>query len=178
MDSSVALIASLSFLSVYSYFVYPLVLLAARKSPLAARAGRKGRTPSASGAYEPGISMIITAHNEQDRIRPKLDNSLGIAYDPGRLEIIVASDASTDGTDSIVASFPGVKLVRVAERKGKEHAQRHGIMHSTGEILVFTDVATLLDRDALSLLVRNFRDPAVGALSSTDRMIDDQGSPS
>src|SRR5690606_27354791 len=146
--------------------------------PLAARAGRKGRTPSASGAYEPGISMIITAHNEQDRNRPKLENSLGIAYDPGRLEIIVASDASTDGTDSFEASFPGVKLVRVAERKGKEHAQRHGIMHSTGEILVFTDVATLLDRDALSLLVRNFRDPAVGALSSTDRMIDDQGSPS
>lgn len=177
MDANIAWIGSLIFLSVYSYFIYPLVLMAARRSPFAAKPSKAlSQAGSAGdGVFEPKISLLITAHNEQERIRVKIENSLGLEYDPRSLEIIVASDASTDETDSIVSSYPGVKLVRVTERKGKEHAQKHGIMHSSGEILVFTDVATLLDKDALRLLARNFRDPAIGAISSTDKMIDENG---
>jgi glycosyltransferase involved in cell wall biosynthesis len=210
MTTTVILIGALAFLSAYSYFVYPLVLLAARKAPFAAgrHAGRRmavqgvaalrsahgGSAASGSGPavaladaewypdqeppFEPKISLLITAHNEQDRIRAKIENSLILDYDPRRLEIIVASDGSTDGTEAIVATYPEVKLVRVPQRKGKEHAQKHGILGSSGEILVFTDVATMLDKDALRLLAENFRDSAVGALSSTDRMIGEDGKPS
>jgi cellulose synthase/poly-beta-1,6-N-acetylglucosamine synthase-like glycosyltransferase len=161
----------LAFLSIYSYCVYPLVLLAARRL-----AGRP--IPPPAGPEDPRISLIITAHNESERIRPKLENSLALAYDPGRLEILVASDASSDGTDAIVEGFPSVKLVRVEQRRGKEHAQKHAILRSQGDILVFTDVGTHLDRDALRLLARNFRDPKVGAMSSTDRMVGEDGRPS
>lgn len=205
MNATVLLIASLAFLSAYSYFIYPLVLLVARNTPFAARKtpfrsrnspgkhSRKALTDRETSAvrpggivaeigedvpFEPRISLLITAHNEQDRIRTKIENSLKLDYHPDRLEIIVASDASTDDTESIVESYPALKLVRVTQRKGKEHAQKHGILHSTGEILVFTDVATLLDKDALRLLADNFRDPAVGALSSEDRMINEDGTPS
>ncbi|HKP97271.1 MAG TPA: glycosyltransferase [Fibrobacteria bacterium] len=172
-------IGALAFLSAYSYFIYPLILLVARKSAIAARTqGGKHPPFTEEIPFEPRISLLITAHNEEDRIRAKLENSLKLEYDPECLEIIVCSDASTDGTEAAVAAYPGVRLVRVGERRGKEHAQKHGILHSTGEILVFTDVATLLDRDALRLLARNFRDPAVGALSSTDRMIGEDGNPS
>ncbi|MDB5103896.1 MAG: glycosyl transferase, family 2 [Fibrobacteres bacterium] len=245
MTTTVFLIGVLAFLSVYSYFIYPLVLLAARKAPFAARniarreaavrgprsdqarasegdavlataglsdpfgahgglahdnagsAGPRGN-PADGIAYplhardgvvlmggeygnprfEPRISLIITAHNEQDRIRAKLENSVTLDYDPERLEIIVASDASTDSTEEIAASYPGVKIAKVAVRKGKEHAQKHGILGSTGEILVFSDVATLLDKEALRLLVRQFEDPTIGALSSTDKMIGEDGKPS
>ena len=168
----------LAFLSIYSYGVYPLVLLAARRI-----AGRQESGPRlASDRPAPGeavrISLIITAHNESERIRPKLENSLALSYDAGRLEILVASDASSDGTDAIVEGFPGIKLVRVEDRKGKEHAQKQAILRSTGDVLVFTDVGTHLDRDALRLLARNFSDPRVGAMSSTDRMVGEDGRPS
>src|SRR6185369_16190591 len=162
MNATLFLIV-LVFLSVYSYCVYPLVLVAARK--LAGRPGpdsdsaspptpRGHGVPLANGAEAavahsarkeeaPRMSLIITAHNESERIRPKLENSLTLDYDLGWLEILVASDASTDGTDAIVEGFPGVKLVRVEERKGKEHAQKQAILRSTGDVLVFTDVGTL-----------------------------------
>ena len=181
MNPTLALF-SLAFLSVYSYCVYPLVLMAARKvsgrsaSP-AARATAGGAAPERAGEA-PRMSLIITAHNESERIRAKLENSLALDYDPGRLEIWVASDASSDGTDAIVESFPEAKLVRVEERRGKEHAQKQAILRSTGDVLVFTDVGTLLDREALRLLARSFQDARVGALSSTDRMMDEDGKPS
>lgn len=176
MTITVFWIGALAFLSAYSYFIYPLVLLVARKTSPAAR-HRRSSVRDGIG-YEPRISLLITAHNEEDRIRAKIENSLAIDYDPDCLEIIICSDASTDGTEAIVSSYPGVRLVRVADRKGKEHAQKHGILGSSGEILVFSDVATLLDPDALHLLARNFRDPAVGALSSTDKIIGEDGNPS
>jgi cellulose synthase/poly-beta-1,6-N-acetylglucosamine synthase-like glycosyltransferase len=171
MDSKWFAIAVLMFLSVYSYCVYPLVLMA-----VGAALPRRRREPAASAAaapagFAPRVSLIVTAHNEEERIRPKLENSLALDYPEGGLEIIVASDACTDGTEAVARSFPGVRVARVEMRKGKEHAQKHAIAESTGEILVFSDVATLLDKDALRLLVRNFSDPSVGALSSTDRMI-------
>jgi cellulose synthase/poly-beta-1,6-N-acetylglucosamine synthase-like glycosyltransferase len=203
MTATLILMAILAFLSVYSYFIYPLVLIIARRAAGAAgtrrpvsalgsasRSGllKPGVRPAGfevrDGApwdevpYEPRISLLITAHNEEARIRAKIENSLKLAYDPAKLEILVASDASTDNTDAIVATYPTVKLVRVALRKGKEHAQKHGILASTGDILVFSDVATLLDGDALRLLARNFRDPAIGALSSTDKLIAEDGKPS
>jgi cellulose synthase/poly-beta-1,6-N-acetylglucosamine synthase-like glycosyltransferase len=183
MPIIVVLIGALAFLSVYSYFVYPLVLLAARHGPFGmgrrtAGLKRANGTPGSDGAAGPRVSLIITAHNEEDRIRAKIENSLGLEYPAGLLEIIVASDGSTDGTEAIVAAFPEVKLVRVTDRKGKEHAQKHGIKESTGEVLVFTDVATMLDRSSVKLLARHFEDPDIGALSSTDRMIGEDGKPS
>ena len=173
MNGNSLAIGSLVFLSLYSYFIYPLVLLVARRV--------RGPTTPPSRALPPGapeakVSLIITAFNEQERIRAKIENSLELAYPRERLEIIVASDASTDRTDAIVAEFPGVKLVRVAERKGKEHAQKRAILESSGSLVIFTDVATLLDPDAVDRLAAAFRDPGVGAISSTDRLLEEDGS--
>jgi glycosyltransferase involved in cell wall biosynthesis len=121
------------------------------------------------------MSLIITVHNEEARLPIKLDNSLALDYPEDLLEIIVASDASTDATDAIALSHPRVRLSRVEERKGKEHAQNRAIGDSRGAVLVFTDVATLLNPDALLLLARNFGDPGVGAVSSEDRVVGEGG---
>ncbi len=147
----------------YSYFVYPLILWVWRALAGSRKVERR--------AIEPRISLIITAYNEEDKIRAKLENSAQIQYPPDKLEIIVASDASTDGTDSIVRDFSRARLCRSPERRGKEHAQKRAIAESRGEILVFTDAATLLEPEALELLVRNFADPHVGAVSSKDVML-------
>ena len=152
----------------YSYFIYPVLLklLPARKI-----------TEFTGNKSLPALSLIITAHNEEGPIREKLENTLQIDYPADLLGIIVASDFSTDETDNIVESYAekGVRLVRADQRKGKEYAQLCAIRASKGEILVFSDVATQIPADALRLLAKRFADPKVGALSSEDQFVSNDG---
>ena len=153
---------------VYAYLGYPLCLWVL--SRVVSRDVRRAD-------WTPSVSFVITAHNEARRIGEKIENTLALRYPPGRMEIIVASDCSTDGTDDIVRAYghAGVRLVRNPERRGKEAAQRLAVEASSGEILVFSDVATVLEPDAVEIIVRNFADPTVGCVSSTDRLLDVDG---
>jgi glycosyltransferase involved in cell wall biosynthesis len=155
-------------LVLYAYLGYPACL---------AILGRLRTRPVRTGEVTPRVSLVITAHNEEARIREKLENALGQEYPADRLEIIVASDCSTDGTDAIVGSYRarGVRLVRSPERRGKEAAQALAVEAATGEILVFSDVATALRPDGVSRIVRSFADPTVGCVSSIDRFVDPDG---
>lgn len=158
-----------AFGALFSYFIYPLILRAMPVRQEHAGIERKKGT-------ELPVSLIVTAHNEAHRIREKIENCLALAYP--NLEIIIASDASDDGTDEIVAEYSGkgVRLARAAERKGKEHAQLQAIKAATGHVLVFSDVATTIPEDAISRMVSYFSDPRVGAVSSEDRFISRDGS--
>ena len=121
------------------------------------------------------VSFVITAHNEASRVAAKIENTLAQDY-AGSLEILVASDCSSDRTDDIVRAFgPRVQLIRTPERRGKEAAQRVAIQHASGEILIFSDVATALAPDGVSRIVANFADPSVGCVSSIDRFVDADG---
>jgi len=157
-------------LSVYSYFLYPLLL-----AVLHAGWRRPAPQVTAPAAAIP-LTVVVTAYNEQARIRAKIDNTLALDF-PG-LEMIVASDCSSDATDSIVREYAarGVQLVRAPERLGKENAQLHAIRAARGEVIVFSDVATQIPPDALRTLVEYFRNPGIGAVSSEDRFITAAGS--
>ena len=127
----------------YAYLGYPLTLMV-----LALFRNR----PIRKGDITPNISFIITAYNEEKRIREKIENTLKQDYPKDRLEIFVASDCSEDRTDEIVKSLgsEGVRLVRADRRSGKEAAQKLAVNEATGEILVFSDVATILPPNASS----------------------------
>jgi cellulose synthase/poly-beta-1,6-N-acetylglucosamine synthase-like glycosyltransferase len=152
----------------YAYAGYPLIL--AVLSVVRNRSVLKGN-------ITPTVAFIITAYNEERRIVEKLQNSLELDYPRDRLDIVVASDCSTDSTDNIVRGYAeaGIRLVRAAERKGKEAAQKLAVSQSSGEILVFSDTATMLSKDAITNIVKPFNDPSVGCVSSVDRFIDDAG---
>jgi cellulose synthase/poly-beta-1,6-N-acetylglucosamine synthase-like glycosyltransferase len=161
-------------LGIFSYFLYPLLLVF-----LVRRGGHREPVPVSAGgeAVLPTLTIIVTAYNERARIREKIDNTLAIDYP--NLEIIIASDCSTDETDAIVGEYAarGVKLVRAPERLGKENAQGCAIRAASGAVLVFSDVATQIPVDALRKLAAYFNDPQVGAVSSEDRFISaDDGS--
>jgi hypothetical protein len=160
---SVALVA-------YAYFGYPCGLW------LLARVRRRPAPPAPAPGWTPRVSFIVTAHDEAARIREKIENTLAQEYPADALEVIVASDCSTDGTDAIVRAYePRVRLVRLARRQGKEAAQQQAIASASGEILVFSDVATALRPDGVATLVAEFADPSVGCASSVDRFVDGQG---
>jgi cellulose synthase/poly-beta-1,6-N-acetylglucosamine synthase-like glycosyltransferase len=140
---------------IYTYAGYPV---------LAILFGRVRRMNVAKGAYEPAVSIIIAAHNESRSIRATLENKLQLGYAPGRVQIIVVSDASTDGTDAIAREFEsaGVIVLRQEPRRGKTAALNLAATHATGEVLVFADANSIYASDALRMLTRNFHDPAVG----------------
>jgi cellulose synthase/poly-beta-1,6-N-acetylglucosamine synthase-like glycosyltransferase len=154
----------------YAYLGYPLALLLL---------SRIRNHPVRKGSDVPFVSVIVAARNEEQRIRGKIENTLAQDYRSESLEVIVASDCSTDRTEAIVSEYSGrVRLVRSPERRGKEAAQHLAVLAARGDILVFTDTATALAPHGISRIVTNFADPSVGCVSSIDRYIDHDGSSS
>lgn len=113
----------------------------------------------------PNISVIIAAYNEEDSIAARLDNVLGLDYPADKLQVLVASDGSTDATERIVTGYEdrGVILLSLP-RRGKIHALNDTVIKATGEILVFSDANSMYEKKALRELVANFADPDVGGV--------------
>ena len=149
----------------YVYIAYPLILWIVTR--------RSART-SRNEALTPRVSLVIAAFNEEKLIEAKLQNSLSLDYPRDRLEILVASDGSTDRTDEIVGRFreQGVVLHRIEGRRGKTRALNQTVPLTTGEILVLSDANTFYRPDALRKLTRHFTDRSVGAVSGDVRLID------
>lgn len=129
-------------------------------------------------AILPRVSIIIAARNEEANIGAKLENALSLDYPKEKLEIVVASDASTDRTDEIVQGFSdhGVVLYRQMERQGKTRAQYRAVSASSGEILVMSDATTMYQSDVIHKLVRNFADPSVGCVAGQLIYVDGKAS--
>ena len=155
----------------FAYFGYPfsLYLLSIFRRKVVKKAN-----------FFPRVTMIITAHNEEKRIKDKLDNTLVLEYPGEKLQILVASDGSTDQTNAIVKDYEkkGIELLAIGERRGKEKAQKEAVKRANGEVIIFTDVATHLSPVGLKEIIFNFADPSVGCVSSEDRLIGRDGKPS
>lgn len=141
----------------YVYVAYPLVLHA--WSAVAKKA-------IAAAPYEPTVCLLIAANDEAAVIGRKLRNSISLDYPSDRLQIVVASDGSQDGTDDIVRGYgPRVQLLSHHPRRGKIAAINDAMRSIDAEIVVLSDANTFLRPDAVRKLVRNFADPEVGAVS-------------
>jgi hypothetical protein len=116
---------------------------------------------------EPTVTIIVSAHNEADRVERRLRNLLALDYPADRLEIILGSDGSTDDTVERARAFEsaGVVVKEFTKRRGKPATLNALVPRATGEIVVFADARQRFDRMALRALVANFADPGVGAVS-------------
>lgn len=154
---------------IYVYIGYPLLVYAvSRLRPLAIK----------KSFHEPIVTVLITAYNEERDLGAKLENTLLIDYPKERLEILVASDCSTDRTDEIVKSYAsrGVKLYRQPERLGKTMAQNRAVERATGEIILFSDATTDYAADVLKQMLPNFADESIGCVAGKLVYIDESGS--
>ncbi|MCD6162705.1 MAG: glycosyltransferase family 2 protein [candidate division Zixibacteria bacterium] len=122
--------------------------------------------------YYPEVSLIITAYNEEKRIKQKIENTLALSYPKEKLDIIVVSDGSTDRTEEIISQFQsrGVRLHSIPSRHGKHYGQNEGIKIAKYDILVFTDAATFLENNAIEKISRNFADSKIGCVSGFDKI--------
>ena len=123
----------------------------------------------ARAAIRPTVTVVIAAYNEARGIRAKLDNISSLQYSEGLVDVIVTSDASSDGTDEIVKTYDPnrVRLIRVEGRRGKTACQNVAMQSATGEIVVFTDATTRIEPHALTALTANFADQSVGCAAGS-----------
>jgi len=148
---------SLSFIF-YTYIGYPFILWVWAKIRI---------RPVDKKYIEPFVSIVIAAFNEERFISQKLTNCLQLDYPKDKLEIIVVSDASNDGTNEIIKRFQtkGVRVLSYPERKGKPTALNLGVAETRGEIILFTDARQILDKSSIRELVANFSDSQIGSVS-------------
>jgi cellulose synthase/poly-beta-1,6-N-acetylglucosamine synthase-like glycosyltransferase len=137
------------------------------------------RTVRRQSGYQPSVTILIAAYNEEDCIASTLENKLALEYPGEKLEIIVVSDESGDRTDAIVNSFADkrVRLLRQVPRSGKTSALNLAVPLAQGDILVFSDANSMYAEDALQRLVENFADPAVGYVTGKMIYTDPDGTP-
>jgi glycosyltransferase involved in cell wall biosynthesis len=126
--------------------------------------------PHRTGDITPTVSVLIAAHNEEDSIGDKVRSMLELDYPKDQLQIVVASDGSTDRTADIIRTFEDPRVIALdLPRGGKAAALNTGVNHCSGDILVFSDANSMFGNDALRLLVRPFADDSVGGVAGDQR---------
>jgi cellulose synthase/poly-beta-1,6-N-acetylglucosamine synthase-like glycosyltransferase len=149
---------------VYAYAGYPLVLIFLRifihrrvkKSPI-----------------EPYVTLVVPAYNESRVIEAKIRNSASLDYPAEKLEVLIASDGSSDSTVDVARKLSDGSRIRVLafpENRGKVSVLNDAVREAKGEIIVFSDAAAILKSDSIRQLVANFADPKVGAVSGIYRV--------
>lgn len=148
------LVASL----LYTYLLYPILVGITYLF--------KAKVKQPSSLYQrPKLSIIIPAYNEEDVIEKKIKNTLSLNYPLEDLQIIIVADGSTDNTVKIAQQFSTVEVLFYSERLGKSSSINHAMEFVKHPITVFTDANTLLNTDALQLMVQHYSNPEVGAVS-------------
>jgi biofilm PGA synthesis N-glycosyltransferase PgaC len=172
----------------YVYAGYPLLLgawawiVAGRVKPAATTIGDVRRADGRRGRFEPsetddlpGVSIVIAARNEARRLPARIENLLASEYPADRLQIIVASDGSTDDTVDALAPYRDRIELLLLPPAGKASALNAAVAHARRRILVFADARQRFAPDAIRRMVSHFRDPRIGAVSG-ELLIDGSGS--
>jgi poly-beta-1,6-N-acetyl-D-glucosamine synthase len=132
--------------------------------------------PACSDDHFPKVSVLLSARNEQKDIGWKVAETLSWNYPSGQLEMLVASDASDDGTDDVLRNVadPRFRYLRLERRQGKNEALNRLSEIATGDLLFFSDVNAHIEPDSLRKVVRYFADPRVGCVTGSECTIREQ----
>lgn len=145
----------------YAYVGYPLIVWV-----LSRCFGERRRALADAQDDLPSVSLLIAAYNEEAVIEERIQTALKTAYPADKLEIVIASDGSSDATPEIVRRFAGrgVRLLDYPERRGKATVLNSAFTEVTGEIVVLSDANTHTEPEAMRRIVRRFREPQVGVV--------------
>ncbi len=150
--------ASLGVVTGYVYVGYPMTVVAL---------SRRKAVESLDSSTPPFVSVVVAAFNECDSIAGKVRNLLSLEYPADRIQFVIVTDGSDDGTEAVARRESGgrVRVLHRPGREGKARAMERGVEASKGDVIVFMDANNLCPPDAISELVRPFADPQVGAVT-------------
>src|SRR5687768_7110236 len=162
LELAIAVAAAPLAIAAYAYVGYPAIVW------ILSRQRRLDRRDNSF--VWPEVTVTVPVYNAVSTIGTTLEGLLKLDYPRERLQLLVLSDASTDGTDAVVAGFAsrGVELLRAPERRGKTAAENAALASARGEILVNVDATVVVPPDSLKHLVAAFQDPTVGVASGRD----------
>lgn len=149
--------------ALYAYVAYPAIIwVVARKRPMRHAVDKIGDWPV--------VTVTLPVYNEVSTIRATLERLLEVDYPTDRLQLLVLSDASHDGTDDIVREFAprGIELLRAPSRRGKTAAENAAVAVARGDIIVNIDATVVVPAGSLKRLIRAFDDLTVGVASGRD----------
>lgn len=121
-------------------------------------------------SYEPTVTLLVAAYNEEAWVEKKVRNSLELEYPPEKLKLIWVTDGSDDGTTARMKQFPRLIQLHKPERRGKMAAINRGMRFVHTEIVVFSDANTMLSRRAIREMIPFFQDPGVGCVCGERRV--------
>jgi cellulose synthase/poly-beta-1,6-N-acetylglucosamine synthase-like glycosyltransferase len=156
------------FIVFYSYFGYGMLiwLLVSLRRFFSKNSG------SQLGAdFEPEVSLIITAFNEEDFIEKKILNSLDLDYPAEKLRLIIITDGSDDKTPEIIRHYPQIELLHQPERRGKVAAMNRAVKSVRTPYMVFSDANTLLNRACLKQMLKHYANPKVGGVAGEKKIL-------
>jgi biofilm PGA synthesis N-glycosyltransferase PgaC len=150
----------------YTYLGYGLVLFVLVKIK-----GIFSKKAAYSIDYQPTVTLVVPAFNEESFILEKVKNSLNLDYPKAKLRILFVTDGSTDKTFQILNDAEGVEVSHESRRAGKAAAENRAMTLIDTPIVVFCDANTYLNKDCIKNLVRHYENPKVGAVSGEKRVM-------
>uniref|UniRef100_UPI00356ADA83 glycosyltransferase family 2 protein n=1 Tax=Mariniphaga sediminis TaxID=1628158 RepID=UPI00356ADA83 len=122
--------------------------------------------------YEPEVCLFVTAYNEKDFIRGKVENSFQLDYPKEKVQYIWVTDGSDDGTPGLLQKYEHLEVFHEAARKGKMHAMNRGIQFVKAPVVIFSDTNTFLNKKAIREIVACFSDPRIGCVAGEKRIVE------
>ena len=151
---------------IYTYAGYPALLF------IFSRFSGMLRSKSTFAEPElPPVTIIIPAYNEGHIVPEKVKNTYELDYPKDKLHIIWVTDGTTDNTYKLLSGFQGLSVLHTKERKGKMHAMTRGLKAATTSMVIFTDANSMLNREAVTEVVRMFSDPETGCVTGEKRIV-------
>ncbi|MDD4514753.1 glycosyltransferase family 2 protein [Massilibacteroides sp.] len=123
------------------------------------------------GKELPDVTLFITAYNEENCVEAKMNNSLALNYPKEKLQILWVTDGSTNNTVTKLQTYKNIRITHQPERRGKTAALNRGMGEVSTSVTVFTDANTMINQDAIMLMVQQLSDPKVGCVAGEKRIV-------
>ena len=151
----------------YSYIGYGIILfiLVAIKKLF-----RRNKT-SSDDTYEPYVTLVVAAYNEEDFILEKIENTLNLNYPSDKLQVIFITDGSSDKTPDLIRNNSPFELLHQSERRGKVAAMNRAFQFVKAPIIIFCDANTLLNKDCVRKIAVHYEDERVGAVAGEKKIM-------
>lgn len=118
----------------------------------------------------PEVTLFIAAYNEEDIVASKMENCRALDYPADKLKIVWVTDGSNDRTNELLKQYTEVTTLFQPERRGKTAALNRGIQYVKTPYVIFTDANTMLNKEAIREIVRQFSNPKVGCVAGEKRV--------
>lgn len=156
------------FILVYAYVGYPVILFVIIRFKKLLNAEKTNTNLD----YEPDVCLFVTAFNEKDFIRQKVENSFQLNYPQEKVQYVWVTDGSDDGTPDILRKYENLEVYHQPERRGKMHAMNRGMQFVKAPIVIFSDTNTRLNQNAIREIVACFSDSKIGCVAGEKRIVE------